>query len=70
MYSSTPSLTSSLYGGGWSTPRPSCFAPGSDPEASVQEAGLVTGPVRIGAEKFYPTGIRFPDGPARSESLY
>jgi len=30
MYSST-SLTSALYGGGWSTPRPGRFTPGKDP---------------------------------------
>jgi len=30
-YSSTLSLTSALYGGGWSTPRPGRFTPGKDP---------------------------------------
>jgi len=39
MYCSSPSLTSSLDEGGWSTPHPSCFTPGNDPEATVQEAG-------------------------------
>ena len=33
-------------------------------------AGWVPGPVRTGAENFVPIGIRFPDLPARSESLY
>ena len=31
MYSSTLSLTSALYGGGWSTPRPGRFASRKDP---------------------------------------
>jgi len=30
----------------------------------------VPGPVWTGAENLAPTGIRFPDRPARSESLY
>ena len=30
-YSYTPSLTSALDGGGWSTPRTGCFTPGKDP---------------------------------------
>jgi len=50
MYSCTPSLTSSLDEDGWSTPRPSCFTPGNDPEATVQEAGWLqarSGQVRI-----------------------
>jgi hypothetical protein len=31
---------------------------------------LAPGPVWIGAENLAPTGIRFPDRPARSQSLY
>jgi len=57
---------------GWgfsSTPRP-LFTPGKDPVPIVQEAGWARGPVWTGAEKVAPTGIRSPDRPARSQSLY
>jgi hypothetical protein len=46
------------------------FTPGKDPVPIVQEAGWAPGPVWIGAENLAPTGIRSPDLPARSESLY
>ena len=59
-YRSTVSLTSVLDGGGWSTPRPGRFTPGKDPVPIVWN----------GAENLVPTGIRSPDRPARSESLY
>jgi hypothetical protein len=36
----------------------------------AQEAGWAPGPVSTGAENIAPTGIRFQDHPARSESLY
>ena len=36
----------------------------------VQEAGWAPGPVWTGAENLAPTGIRSPDRPARSDSLY
>jgi hypothetical protein len=36
----------------------------------VQEAGWAPGPVWTSAENLAPTGIRTPDLPARSESLY
>ena len=52
---------------GWvvsSTPRP-LFTPGKDPVLVVQEAGWAPG-----AENLAPTGIRFPDCPARSQLLY
>jgi len=49
---------------------PAAFTPGKDPVPIVQEAGWAPGPVWIGVEKLAPTGIRFPDLPARSESLY
>ena len=55
---------------GWSTPRPGSFTPGKDPVPIVQKAGCAPGPVWMGAENFYPTGIRSLDRPARSESLY
>jgi hypothetical protein len=70
MYSSTLSLTSALDGGGWSTPRSGRFTPGNDPVPIVQEAGWAPRPVWTGAENLAPTGIRSPDRPARSESLY
>ena len=44
---------------------------GKDPVPIVQEAGWAQGPVWTGAENFAPpTGIRSPDRPARSQSLY
>jgi hypothetical protein len=49
---------------------PAAFTPGKDPLPIVQEAGWAPGPVWIGAENFAATGIRFPDLPFRSESLY
>jgi hypothetical protein len=57
---------------GWmvnATPRPLYF-PERDPVAIVQEARWTPGPVWTGAENLAPTGIRSPDRPARSESLY
>ena len=57
---------------GWGvrvTPRP-LFTPGKDPLPIVQEAGWAPGPVWTGAEYLAPTGIRFPDRPFRSQSLY
>ena len=50
-------------------PRP-LFTPGKDPVPIVQEAGWAPGPVWTGAENLTPTGIRFPDRPACSQSLY
>jgi len=69
-YGSTLSLTSALDGGGWSMPRPSYFTPGKDPVPIVLEAGWAPGPACTGAENLAPTGIRSPDHPARSYSLY
>jgi hypothetical protein len=42
---------------------------GQNPVPIVQEAGWTPGPAWTGAVNLAPTGIRFPDGPARSESL-
>jgi hypothetical protein len=56
--------------GGWSTLRPGRFNPAKDSVAIVQEAEWAPGPVWTGAENLAPTGIRSPDRPARSESLY
>jgi len=55
---------------GWSTPRPGRFTPVKDPVPIVQKAGWAPVPVWMGAENLVPTGIRSPDRPARSESLY
>ena len=44
--------------------------PGKDPVPIVQEAGCVTGPIWTGAESLAATGIRSPDRPARTQSLY
>ena len=44
--------------------------PGKDPVSIVQEAGWAPGSVWTGAENLAPTGIRSPDRPARSQSLY
>ena len=41
-----------------------------NPVPIVQEAGWAPGPVGTGAENLAPTGVRSPDRPARSESLY
>ena len=46
------------------------FAPGKDTVPIVLEAGWAPGPVWTGAENIAPTGIRSPDRPARSQSLY
>ena len=69
-YSSTLSLTSALDGDGWSRPRPGRFTTGKDPVSIVQEAGQAPRPSWTGAENLFPTGIRSPNSPARSESLY
>jgi hypothetical protein len=52
-----------------STPRP-LFTSEKDPVPIVQEAGWAAGPVWTGAENLVPAGIRSPDRPARSQSLY
>ena len=46
------------------------FTPGKDPVPIVQGAGWAPGPVWTGTENLAPTGIRFPDRPARGQSLY
>jgi hypothetical protein len=51
------------------TPRP-LFSPGKDPVPIVQEAGWAPGPVWTFEEILASIGIRSPDRPARSESLY
>jgi len=51
------------------TSRP-IFTPGKDLVPIVQEAGWAPGSVWTGAENLTPTGIRSPDRPARSQSLF
>jgi hypothetical protein len=70
MYNSTLSLASTIDGGGWSTPRPYCLTPGKYTKLIAQEVGWAPGSVWTGAEDVAATGIRYPDRPARSESLY
>ena len=50
-------------------PRP-LSTPGKDPVPIVQEAGWTPGTVWTGTENFASIEIRFPDRPARSQSLY
>jgi hypothetical protein len=49
---------------------PTALPPGKDPVPIAYEAGWAPGPVWTGVENLAPTGIRFPDRPARSQSLY
>jgi len=60
-----------LEGGEWSA-APPCrsLPPGKDPVTIVQKNGWAPGPVWTRAENLAPTGIRSPDRPARSQSLY
>jgi hypothetical protein len=63
-------MTTALEGGEWSAARPGRFTPGKDPVPIVQEAGWAPGPVWTGAENLAPTGIRSPNRPLLSQSLY
>jgi hypothetical protein len=56
--------------GGWSAPRPGHFNPRKELVPIVQEARWALGPVWTCAKNLAPTEIRFPDRPARSQSLY
>jgi hypothetical protein len=49
---------------------PAILYPGKDPVPIVQEAGWAPGLVWTGAENLASTGIRSPDRPSRSQSLY
>jgi hypothetical protein len=60
-----------LDGSRWSTPRPGRFAPRKQDTVHIpQEVRWAPGPAWTGAENLSLTGIRSPDRPARSESLY
>jgi hypothetical protein len=63
-------MTSALEGVSGQQHAPAAFTPGKDPVPILQEAGWASGPVWTGAENLTPTGIRPPDRPARSQSLY
>ena len=63
-------LTTTLEGVRCQRHVPAYFTPGKDPVPIVQEAGWNLGPVWAGEENLASTGIRFPDHPARSQSLY
>ena len=69
MYSCTLSLTSEL-DGGWATSRPGRYTPEKHPVTIAQEPGIAPGLFWTYEENLAPTGIRFTDHPARSESLY
>jgi len=58
------SLTLTLDGSEWTTPRPGRVLWDKEPVAIVQEVGWVSQPVWTGAEYLAPTGIRSPDHPA------
>jgi len=49
---------------------PTALLPGKGPGTHCLGRGRAPVPVRTGAENFAPTGIRFSDRPALSESLY
>ena len=71
MYSSTLSSTSALHGGGWSTPRLGRFTPGKEIRYPLYRGlGGPPGSVLTGAENLASTGIRSPDRPVSSQSLY
>ena len=70
-YSSILSLISALDGEGWSTPRPGRFTPGKESRYPLYRR--LGGPQDQSGRfrKISPsTGIRSPDRPTRSESLY
>jgi hypothetical protein len=62
--------TSALEGGERSVSPWPLSTPGKDLAPIVQEAGWAPEPVWTGAENLTPTGIRSPDSPACSQSLY
>jgi hypothetical protein len=56
--------------GGWSVPGCGRFTLGKDPSPILHEAERALGPVWTGAKNVALTGIRSPDRPSRSKSLY
>jgi hypothetical protein len=59
-----------LVTGGWSTPRTKPQYAGKDTVPIVQEAGWAPGPVWTVMGNLDPTGMRSPDSPSRSVSMY
>ena len=65
------SLTSVLEIGGWSMANPGCLIPGKRPDTHCIGGWVGPRAGLYGCRKFNPrTGIRTPDRPACSESLY
>jgi hypothetical protein len=54
----------------WLASHPGCITPRKDPATIAQEARWSPGPVWMCATNLAPTGIRSPDRPACSQSLY
>jgi hypothetical protein len=70
-YSPTLSLTSALDGCGWSSTHSGRFIPGKETSfPSYRSLGGVQGRSGLVRKTSHRTGIRSPDRPARSESLY
>jgi len=63
-------MTTALEGVRGQPHAPAIFTPGKEPVPIVLDAGWAPGPVWTGAENLAPTGIRSPDRPSRSQSLY
>ena len=64
-------MTTAIEGGEGSASRPGrSLPPGKDTVPIVQEAEWSPGPVWTGTENLAPAGIRSPDRPACSQSLY
>ena len=63
-------MTTALEGVRGQRHAPAALYPGKDPLLNVEEAGWAPWPVWTGAENIATTGIRAPDRPARSQSLY
>jgi len=61
--------TKALDGSGWSTPRPGHLTPGKDTRYPLHRR-LGESQGRSGPKLSPPTGIRSPDLPARTESLF
>jgi hypothetical protein len=68
--SSTFSLTSALDRTVVNATHWPCYPWERDLVVTVQQAGWAPGPVRTDAESLAHTGIRYPDCPARRESLF